>query len=301
MLPLLGRLLPEHRRSKSIAGQCARSHETFRSAGIIVEVIYTCYEMIRDCRGGRAEGWRYFIANYVPVIRKLLTHYQGGEPADPAVVNRVLEAVHQPDSALFQSLDPSPERWFVAQLRQAVLQELTPAPPAAAIDLETLAEALEPLTLVEKQVAWLETMRYQSAETGVLLRMAPATAEKIRGKAGELIRGKVDSWNRNILAGNGRELGRSAAAAKGAECLPPKPFLDLLDGRTTWRGREELEQHVTRCWHCIDHFCRLVEVVEVLRGNQPIGDAEAAPFLKLLGVSVENRPAWKRWLAGRSS
>ena len=103
-----------------------------------------------------------------------------------------------------------------------------------------------------------------------------------------------------MLAENGRALGRAAAAAAGAECLPPKTFLDMLDGRTTWRGREQLEQHVTGCWHCVDHFCRLVEVVEVLRGNQPLSGAEAAPFGKLLGVAAEKVPAWKRWLAGRA-
>jgi hypothetical protein len=61
-----------------------------------------------------------------------------------------------------------------------------------------------------------------------------------------------------------------------------------------------LERHVTRCWHCIDHFCRLVEVVELLRGNKPLAEAEAAPFYELLGVSAAKPPAWKRWLAGRS-
>jgi hypothetical protein len=261
-------------------------------------MIYTCYEMIRDCRADRAEGWRYFIACYVPAIRKLLTHYQAAGPADQATLERVLRAARQPQSSLFESLEPAPERWFVAQLRQKVLEELAPSAPAADLDLETVAAALEPLTLVEKQTAWLETMLYPPAETGVLLRMAPATVEKIRSKAADLIRAKVDSWSRTVLAENGRALGRAAAAAAGGECLPPKPFLDLLDGRTTWRGREQLDQHVTRCWHCIDHFCRLVEVVEVLRGNQPLTDAEAAPFRELLGVPAEKRPAWKRWLAG---
>ena len=101
------------------------------------------------------------------------------------------------------------------------------------------------------------------------------------------------------MAENGRALGRAAAASKCADCLPPKTFLDLLDGRTTWLGRDQLERHVTCCWHCIDHFCRLVEVVELLRGNRPLDDAGAAPFQKLLGVPAEKRPAWKRWLAGR--
>ncbi len=264
-------------------------------------MIYTCYEMIRDCRAGRAEGWRFFIASYVPVIRKLLVHYQPGRTADQAALERVLVAAHRPESALFQSVEPSPERWFVAQLRQEVLAQLPQGAPATVIDLETVAAALEPLTVVEKQVAWLETMRYEPSETGVLLRMAPSTAEKIRGKVADLIRGKVDSWSRTILADSGRALGSEAVAAVGADCLPPKPFLDMLDGRTTWQGRGELERHVIRCWHCIDHFCRLVEVVELLRGNQPLSDVEAAPFLELLGVSTEKQPAWKRWFAGRAS
>jgi hypothetical protein len=116
----------------------------------------------------------------------------------------------------------------------------------------------------------------------------------------DLIRGKVDSWSKTILAENGRALGRTAAAAAGEDCLPPKTFLDMLDGRTTWQGRAELERHVTRCFHCIDHFCRLVEVDEVLRGNQPLSEAEAAPMCQMLGLSGGNRPAWKRWLAGRA-
>jgi hypothetical protein len=255
-------------------------------------MIYTCYEMIRDCRADRAEGWRYFVTSYVPAMRKLMVHYQ----MDPAALERVLAAVRKPESSLFQSLEPSPERWFVAELRQTMLRELAPSAPDAGLDLETLAAALEPLTLTEKQAAWLESMLYSPAETGVLLRMAPQTAEKIREKAATLIRGKVDSWSRTMLADSGLALGRAAAAAKGAECLPPKPFLDLLDGRTTWSGRDELERHVTRCWHCIDHFCRLTEVVELLRGIQPLSEAEAAPLLQLIGVPMENPPAWKRWL-----
>ena len=261
-------------------------------------MIYTCYEMIRDCRAGRAEGWSHFAANYVPAIRRLLAHYGAGPDGEAEALNRVLLAVRQPEDSLFQSLEPSPERWFLAQLRQKVVAEL--APPAAAIplDLETVAAALEPLTLLEKQAVWLETMLYPPAQTGVLLRMAPATVEKIRAKAADLIRATVDSWSRTLLADNGAALGRAAAAAAGSECLSPKTFFDLLDGRTTWQGREQMERHAARCWHCIDHYCRLVEVVELLRANQPLSDAEAEPYRRLLGVAEKKRAAWKRWLPG---
>lgn len=257
-------------------------------------MIYTCYEMVRDCRADRPEGWHYFIANYVPVIRKVLAHYAADEPA---VVERVLMAARKPESSLFASLEPAPERWFVAELRQKVLAEL-PLPPAEiGIELEDVAAALEPMTMLEKQVAWIETMRYNPQETGAMLRMAPATVEKIRDRAAELLRGKVDAWRRSLLADNGLALGRAAAAGGGKECPPAKVFLDVLDGRTSWRGREEMERHVGSCWHCIDHFCRMAEVIELLRGVQPLAEEEAARYRELLGVA-HKRKGWKAFFGG---
>jgi hypothetical protein len=250
-------------------------------------MIYTCYEMARDCRADKPEGWSHFITNYVPMVRKFLIHYGGGE------IEPVLKALRDPSSSMFQSLEPAPERWFLAQLRQKVLVEI-PFPPAEiAIDLEMVAGALAPLTVVEKLAAWLETMRYDPKESGAILRMSPETVAKIRDKAEELIRAKVDAWRRNLLAENGRALGVEAVAAKTEECLPVKVFLDVLDGRATWRGREEMERHVTSCWHCIDHFCRMAEVIQALRGLQPLTAEESEPFRRLLGIRVQ-KAGWKR-------
>jgi hypothetical protein len=258
-------------------------------------MIYTCYEMVQDCRADKPEGWSYFISNYVPLIRKLLAHY-----GDSGAVDRVLLAIRKPDSSIFQSMEPAPERWFIAELRQKVLAETHPPAPEIQVDLETVAAAFEPLTLVEKQAAWIETMNYDAAETGAMMRMAPKTVEKIRDRAAELLRGKADSWRRSLLVENGRALGQAAAAGPGKECLPAKVFLDILDGRTTWRGRETMEQHVLGCWHCIDHFSRMVEVVELIRGVQPLTPAEGAPYRQLLGVRMRKPPLWKRLVGKRS-
>jgi len=250
-------------------------------------MIYTCYEMARDCRADKSEGWTHFVVNYVPLIRKFLAHYGGGE------IDPVLQALHDPGSSMFQSLEPAPERWFVAELRQKVLVEIPVAPAEIAVDLATVADALAPLTVVEKLAAWLETMHYDPKESGAILRMSPETVAKIREKTEELLRGKVDAWRRNLLAENGRALGLEALAAKTEECLPDKAFLNVLDGRETWRGREEMERHVTRCWHCIDHFCRMAEVIQAIRGIQPLTAEETEPFLRLLGVRAK-KTGWKR-------
>jgi hypothetical protein len=260
-------------------------------------MIYTCYEMARDCRADRPEGWSYFLAHYVPVIRKLLAHY-GGSEAPP--LEAVMAGLRQPESSLFGSLEPAPERWFVGELRQKVLGAMAVPAPSPPLDLETVAAAWQPLTLVEKQAAWLESMGYVPAETGAMLRMAPGTVEKIRERAAELLRASVDTWSRTMLAENGHALGQAAAAAHTEECLPSKTFLDMLDGRSTWRTREQIERHAIACWHCIDHFCRMAEVIELLRGVEPLPEAELEPLRKLLGIPEEKRGGWKKWFGGAS-
>ena len=210
------------------------------------------------------------------MIRKLVVHY-GGD------FESALALLRNPQSSPFQSMEPAPERWFVAEMRQKIVAAAPPATPDIPLDLETVADALAPLTMTEKQAAWFETMRFAPQPTADALRMAAATVEKIRARADELIRGKVDSWQRELLAANGRALGLEASQGATKDCLPAKTFLEVLDGRSTWRGREEMEQHVGKCWHCIDHFCRMAEVIEILRGMQPLSEADGGAAEEKVG------------------
>ncbi len=264
-------------------------------------MIYTCYDMIQDCRADRAEGWTHFIAHYVPVVRKIVAHYYQEQAGKSERIAEVLAGLRRPESSLFNSLDPAPERWFVAELRQRVLAALDASNggglAAGDLDLDALGKALEPFTLLEKQATWLESMRYSTERAGVLLRMDPRTVQKIREKAAERLRGQVDTWSSTILAENGRLLGLAAGADGTPQCLPPKAFLDVLDGRTSWRGREELEGHVAGCWHCIDHFCRLAEVLDLLRGIIPLSESEAEPLRAQLGIPrPRKKGGWRRLL-----
>jgi hypothetical protein len=253
-------------------------------------MIYTSYEMTRDCSANQPVGWRYFVRQYVPVIRRILAHYSPDTALEP-----VLKTLGTPQSTLFRALEPVPERPFVAELRQNILTVIDAPAPEMELRLEQLTAALDGFTVVERQVVWLEGMIYPPPETGEMLRMAAPTVEKIRDRAAEGVRGQVDGWNTRLLADNGRVLGQAAGATRSERCLPWKTFLDVIDGRMTWRGREEMEQHVLGCWNCIDHFCRLLEVVELLRGVQPLNEEEAAPFDRLLGIAEERRGGWRKW------
>jgi hypothetical protein len=215
-------------------------------------MIYTTYEMIQDCRAGKREGLSYYETNYVPVLNRLAEHY--GRPL-PDLGN-----------TLFQSLEPMPERHFVAALRQKFQQSAAAGqPPAVALDLETLSLALAPLTVVEKKSVWMETMRYNATDAARMLRMDEKTVQKIRAKAADLLRAAQDRWNSTILEDNGEQLGAVAASQSKPDCISAKAIFDMIDGRSTWSKREEAEHHIVSCWHCVDHFCRLHEVCDLLR------------------------------------
>jgi len=95
----------------------------------IGRMVYTCFEMIRDCRVDRPEGWSYFITNYVPVIRKLVLHYR---PDRDGYIDELLLAIRNPGTpaaSLFASASLAPERAFVAELRQHVLAILDAKSP----------------------------------------------------------------------------------------------------------------------------------------------------------------------------
>jgi hypothetical protein len=55
-----------------------------------------------------------------------------------------------------------------------------------------------------------------------------------------------------------------------------------------------MERHVKGCWHCLDRYCRLLEVVDVLRISKPLPEAEAESYRRLLGIETAKRPFWKR-------
>lgn len=251
-------------------------------------MVYTCYEMIRDCREDKPEGWAYFITHYVPAIRILAGHY--GVDAD-----EVIRGVRGSD--LFRSVEPGPERYFVAALRQHMVNSVPLREPEIAIPLETLAAALAPLTVTEKQAAWFESMRYSPEETGPMLRMDPATVGAIREKAAELLRGHADAWRRDLIAENGPALGRAAAAARGGSCVTAKQIADIIDGRATWQARDMAERHMADCWHCVDHVCRLREAERVLRLSKPLEETEAPAYARMLGVPEAKRPFWQKILA----
>lgn len=253
--------------------------------------IYTCLDMIDDCRGNKPEGWSYLVRSYVPVIRIYLSHYYAARAADVQLIERVLRGLHNPSSSLWSGAGT--EREFVAQLRQEVLRivelDKSSVEPEVPLDLEVLTEALEPFTATERQFVWFQTMSFDSPATAKLMNLESTTVQAARDRADEALRGKLDRWSKGIIADNGLLLGKLAVAAKTDKCLPPKAYLDTLDGRITWARKKDYETHMVQCWFCVDHCCRIREADFALRTIKPLPEEDAATFRGLLNLPAEKK------------
>lgn len=263
--------------------------------------IYTCRDMISDCRANHAPGWRHLITQYVPVIRLLLDHYYPDRGGDAKLIERVLVRLRDPGSNLYAAPAPDTEREFVSKLRQKVLEaaeaDHASQEPDVPVTLETLTEALEPLTATERQFVWFEAMGQSAESTAKMLNLEAGTIQSARDRADELLRGKMDRWHKGLIAQNGFALGRLAASGAAEDCLPPKAFLDSIDGRITWKQVKDYEFHLIRCWHCVDHFCRIREADYGLRLARPLAEQEAVPLYSVLQLPEEKKSMWQKMFA----
>jgi hypothetical protein len=252
--------------------------------------------MVADCRAGKPQGWLWFSRHFVPPLRVLLRHYSGADAAAP--LRALLSELHRDRLA---GLDAAPLRELAVQLRPRILTAAgyPQARLAAPVDLETVAEALGPLTVVERQVVWLETMGYDTAESAKLMRMSAETAAAVRDKAGALLRARLDHWTIALLREQGSLLGEAARAQPPEEPVPVQDYINSLDGRVTWQRRTEIERALAASWFEIDHFCRVREVDEAVSRNAPLTDEEAASYDAMFGVAIPKPTFWKRLIGAR--
>jgi len=261
--------------------------------------VYTCFDMIRDCREGKAAGWNYFAKNFIAPLRMLLRHYAGTADHEQ-LLSRLLQELRSTADRLFARLSPMPERQFFMLLRPRVLAVTKRGEPESdPLDLETLTAALQDYSPVERQITWLETMEYGVPETAALMRVSVETVERLRRRTGELLRARLDRWSENLLRDSGRALGEEAAARAPEKPLQFRDLTDLIDGRITWQARLEVEHRLFESWHEVDHLCRLREADAAITASKPLEDAEVSRYRALLGGAPERIGFWRRLTRAR--
>jgi hypothetical protein len=236
--------------------------------------VYTCFDMLRDCRSGQREGWQHLVRQYVPYWRALLVHYAPHLAMDPETDFRILGRLQQPGCHVFDAGGPVPEGQFLLDLRAFVLGVVLPPEPERRMPLA--ADRLAALSLVERQAVWLETLKFDDRLTGRILDIDPALVLALRKRARAALGGAVPSL--------------FAVPPAGPACLSPRPLGDLLEGRAS----PSVEEHLMRCWCCLDLLCRLREARYLMARRPMLTDDEVRGFEHYLGVEEPRPTFWQR-------
>lgn len=252
--------------------------------------VYTCYDMVADCKSAKPEGFAYLVRHLLPPLRKLVRHYGGDDTAFRGLVLSL---------RTMTDIEPMSDREFVARIRPRVLEQCKFTLGAGkALDLAAFSEALTGLTFLERQLVWYETMGCDTIEAARRVRVSPETGAKARDKALELLRGNMDTWNRDVIRDNSGALVEQARQAKPDETIAFRRYVDLIDGRLTWQHREEVERAVVASWYEVDRLCVVREADDAVQGSRPLEKDEAAVFLEMLGVKPPQPAFWKRLIKG---
>jgi hypothetical protein len=259
-------------------------------------------ELVRQCLDPDAPAWRHFITDYLPLAGLLLDrHYPQLAPRREALLREVLLRARDEQARFLRDYRGRSEREFLLHLREMVLSVFDEAAPVAPVpetplEWETFEAALAPLTALEKQVVWLDTLNPREPDLAVMLRLDDRSVAAARQKAQDLLRAHCDRWSADQLVQNRYRLALAVRSRATKDCAEARVFLHLLDGQLTWRDRTELERHLEQCWHCVDALCRLREAARLGRVAQPFTETEAQPYFRVLGLAPEPAPRWKRWL-----
>ncbi len=256
--------------------------------------VYTCYEMIDDCRRGRPPGWTHLVTNFVPAFARLLEHYRPGATGNDFWA-RFLAALRDDPNSPLASVQAVSEREFVFEMRDFLLAFAGVEPAGGEVDWPAFQEALAPLTAVEKQVVWLETMDYDTAAAAALVRVSEETGAQTRRRAAGLLHEHLPGFS---IADHAPALRHMASTAEDKP-IAVRQLLRALDGQMKWSERQDLDAHLAGSWHDIDRFCRVREADAAVRDTNPLSPEQAAPILASMGVKPAAKPLWKRVFAGQ--
>ena len=194
-----------------------------------------------------------------------------------------------PEGDFFQAFQGRREREFLLHFRGRVWDygwSLTKTPETL-IDREMIEKITDGFSLIQREILWTSLKGIDISVAHAILRVDESTATEVLQKANANLRGLMDRWSENTLAGSGRSLLRAARDWGGQECMDNGTYGKIVDGQISWRDRERVEQHVRSCFYCIDRFTSYHEVVYCLRKLPAATEADVSRILAAVGISTD--------------
>ena len=258
------------------------------------------------CEKGEADSWRAFLANYTPIVFRLLDVYapQRGDEARKSLWQDALLALTAEDFKRLREFDHQAEREFLIDLKGFVLdlalQRLGGTPGEARHTIESVRSRIEGRPIAHQEIILLNLGGYSPEAleellvvpgTLVVKALAPAAGTE-PAQSGVGTARSATAW---------LEFLREVHAARTPDCPPRRIFVRILDGQVSWYDKTPAENHMTNCLHCLDVWASLREADSLRRETAPLPDREVSVHLATLPIATATpaRGSWIGRLLGR--
>jgi hypothetical protein len=249
------------------------------------------HKVLPACEEGSVEAWQAFLGDYSPAIYELFRVYLPLTREEQDQFWRAaLVALTGSNFERLRGFEHQAEREFLVDLRAFVLDraltQLDPSmdatlPPQPTV--ETLAELLKGLPLLHQEIVFLTLAGYSHASLEKLLRITPTVAqqglERLKTQYAPLLSRSED---RCLWPAGWTGLTRSLRAAQQENCASLRQLIRILDGQVSWYDKSPVEEHRSACFHCLELWTSLLEVVHWKRQARPWAPAQFEPFLACL-------------------
>ena len=254
--------------------------------------VRTIFAMAEDCGRGERLGWYEFVRDYSTFTRDLLLRYFPVLAPDMEEhVAGVYRRAQANENAWFQRIRFTNEREFAFAYREFIFAYGREAArlPVPEISIEQMREIMKDLPVVEQQMLWMVIRGYDAAYIGRMMMNAEATARAVKDKADQRVRALIPAASPDALVLSARALMEAAEQTRTDDCLPLKTFNNLINGQLSWRERDLAEQHVARCFYCLDRFTTFQEVIRLRKDVQPAPEAAVEAIMAKLGFAAKSK------------
>ena len=265
----------------------------------------TFQTFLPGCEKGERDSWGAFLANYTPIIFRLLEVYapQLAAGAKESFWQDVLKALAADDFKRLREFDHQAEREFLIDLKSFALdsasQRLGKATGEVRQSIESVSSRLKGRPIAHQEIVLLNWGGY-----------TPEALEKVLSVPGTLVSKALETPAGSEPTSSGAtspqvgaawlEFLREVRAARTPDCPPRRLWVRILDGQISWYDKTPAENHMAGCLHCLETWASLREADYLRRTTPPLPEREIAAYWAALPVvHASTRGSWVGKLIGR--
>jgi len=264
----------------------------------------TFQTFLPGCEKGERDSWEAFLANYTPIVFRLLEVYapQLAAGAKESLWQDILKALAADDFKHLREFDHQAEREFLIDLKGFALDVASQRLGGAAGDvrpsIESVSSRLKGLPIAHQEIVLLNWGGY-----------TPQAVEKVLSIPGTLVSKALEtpagsepspSGIGSPQAGAWLEFLREVRAARTPDCPPHRLWVRILDGQISWYDKTPAENHMAGCLHCLETWASLREADYLRRTTPALPDREVTAYWAGLPMGhTAARGSWVGKLFGR--